>query len=241
MGNIFFHKTTRLIEGISSVAFPRVCICCGMEATEKERQLCSFCKEERFELANPEYKPGSSGVILPDGVAIQHALWQFDRGGLLQDLMHYLKYERLTGIGLELGAALARSMQKHPEIFALLNNIEQVVLVPVPLHYLKFRKRGFNQAFMIAKGMQEVLDIAICDIKAVIRKKNTRSQTGFTIKKRISNIKNAFEVRYPQIFRDKILILVDDVFTTGATTFELAGKLKETACLEIIIATAAQA
>lgn len=230
-----------LVNDISTVAFPRVCICCGMETTEKERQICSFCKEERFESANPDYKTSSSAAILPDRVVIQHALWQFDKGGLLQDLMHYLKYERLTGIGLELGAMVARSMIRHPEASALLENTEQAMLVPVPLHYLKFRKRGFNQAFMIAKGMQEVLKVPICGIKAVVRKKNTRSQTGFSIKKRISNVEDAFYIRHPEAFQGKMLIIVDDVFTTGATTFELARKLKEAGSKEIIIATAAQA
>lgn len=239
-----FHvldTTTQFLEGLSSVAFPRVCICCGMESTEKEHNICSFCKEERFESANPHYLTSSSGVILPEGVIVQHALWLFDKGGLLQHLMHYLKYERLTVIGSELGRMLARSLMKHPELEDILEYRKHILLVPVPLHYLKFRKRGFNQAFMIGKGMQEVLDVPICNLKSVIRKKNTRSQTGFTIEKRISNIKDAFRVRNPEVFRDKYLIIVDDVFTTGSTTFELTGSLRETGCRDIIIATVAQA
>lgn len=241
MANRFLHTTTRFMDGISSVIFPRVCICCGMETTEKERQICSFCKLERFELANPDYKTSSSGVILPESVTMQHALWQFDKGGLLQDLMHYLKYERLTGIGFELGTTLGQSMLKHPGISRLIDHHAEVLLIPVPLHFLKFRKRGFNQAYFIAKGIKEVLKIPICDLKAVTRKKNTRSQTGFSLKKRIANIKDAFLIRRPETFFNKTLIIVDDVFTTGSTTFELAAKLKEAGCRDIIITTLAQA
>lgn len=234
------NKLDYFIAGLSSVAFPHVCICCGMETTEKERHICSFCKGERFEPANPQLLTSSSGAILPQGVCLQHALWLFDKGGMLQHLMHYLKYERLTTIGSELGRMLGRSLEKHPGVQDMMKN-KEMLLVPVPLHYLKFRKRGFNQAFMIAKGMQEVLDIAICDLKSVIRKKNTRSQTGFTVSKRISNIKDAFLVRRPEEFRDHYLIIVDDVFTTGSTTFELAGGLRQAESAEIVIATVAQA
>lgn len=241
MLNRLLNITTGFISGISSVAFPRVCLCCGMETTEGERQICSFCKYDRFELANSEHKYSSSGVILPESVVMQHALWQFDKGGLLQDLMHYLKYERLTGIGSELGTTLGVSMKRHPGISSRLNGTEEMLLVPVPLHYLKFRKRGFNQAYFIAKGMQEILGMPICDIRSVVRKKNTRSQTGFSIKKRIANVKDAFNIREPEVFAGRIPVIVDDVFTTGSTTFELAGKLKEAGCRDIIIATVAQA
>jgi len=230
-----------LLEGLSEVIFPRVCICCGMETTEKERHICSFCKEERFERANAQNLSSSSGVILPEGVVLQHALWLFDKGGMLQHLMHYLKYERLTTIGTELGVLLARSLLNHPQFHSLLKAEEELLLVPVPLHYLKFRKRGFNQAFVIAKGLQQVFDVPICSIKSVVRKKNTRSQTGFSIEKRLSNIKDAFRVRDAKAFRGRILILVDDVFTTGSTTFELARQLRQTGCAGIVIATVAQA
>ncbi|MDZ7715826.1 MAG: phosphoribosyltransferase family protein [Balneolaceae bacterium] len=234
------NTTKEIGRGISSIAFPSVCICCGLETTERDRQLCSFCKEERFVDANPENKHVSSDVLLPEIVSIQHALWEFDKGGVLQDLMHYLKYERLTGIGYEIGRLVARRAMKHPALQSLKES-KDVILVPVPLHYLKFRKRGFNQAFMIAQGMQSILKTPICKIDSVIRQKNTSTQTGFTIEKRISNIKDAFRVNKPEAFKDKRAVIVDDVFTTGSTTFELARTLADTGISDTIILTAAQA
>lgn len=229
------------LSGLSSIAFPRVCLCCGLETTEEERQICSFCRQERFEAANPDFRCSGSGVILPDSVAVQHALWNFDKGGLLQDLMHYLKYERLTGIGTELGTGLGESMSRHPHILEILDIAAEKVLLPVPLHYLKFRKRGFNQAYYIAKGMQSVLGIPICKLKDVVRRKNTRSQTGFSLKKRVANMQGAFRVRRREAVEGKIIIIVDDVFTTGSTSFELAAVLKESGSREIVITTVAQA
>lgn len=235
------HNSKVFFSGLSSIAFPRVCLCCGLETTEEERQICSFCRQDRFEAANPDYRRCSSGVILPDAVTVQHALWNFDKGGLLQDLMHYLKYERLTGIGIELGANLGESMHRHPLIREIFNRTEEKVLLPVPLHYLKFRKRGFNQAYYIAKGIQSVIGIPICNLKDVVRRKNTRSQTGFSLKKRVANMQGAFRVRRPEAVEGKIIIIIDDVFTTGSTSFELASVLKESGSREIAIATVAQA
>lgn len=241
MINPFFHTTSLILSGLSSIAFPRVCLCCGLETTEEERQICSFCRQDRFEAANPDFRQCSSGVILPDSVSIQHALWNFDKGGLLQDLMHYLKYERLTGIGIELGTGLGQSMASHPGVFEITDTAADKMLLPVPLHYLKFRKRGFNQAYYIAKGIQSVLGYPICALKDVVRTKNTRSQTGFSLKKRVANMQGAFRVRSKEAVAGKTMFIVDDVFTTGSTSFELAAVLKEAGCGKIVIATVAQA
>lgn len=229
-----------LARGIAGIIFPNVCMCCGKEVTEKEKQICSFCLSERFEDANPENDLSSSNILLPEGVLIQHALWKYDKGGILQDLMHQLKYERLTLIGKQLGEEVGSRAKRHPGIAALLAR-EETVLVPVPLHYLKFMRRGFNQAYMIARGVQKILDTPICDIKAVVRKKNTRSQTGFSLARRTENIRNAFKVKKKSVFENKLAIIVDDVFTTGATSFELSRVLLEAGSSGVLILTVAQA
>ncbi len=240
MKNRLIYLAREWLRGLSEVPFPNVCVCCGLETTRRGRQICSFCREERFQDANPDNEYSGGGLILPDGVTVQHALWQFDKGGILQELMHKLKYERLTGIGRELGLLVARRMREHPLIMEKIGG-GAAILVPVPLHYLKYRQRGFNQAFTIAAGICEVMDIPICDGRSVIRMKDTESQTGYTIEQRIENVKSAFEIRQPTKFAGRISIIVDDVFTTGATTFELACRLREAGSSEIMIVTAAQA
>lgn len=227
-------------KGFACIVFPNVCLCCGLEVTERENQICSFCINERFEDANPDNLVSSTGNLLPEGVLFQHALWHFDKGGLLQNLLHQLKYERMTRVGRQIGNCMAFRVLKHPGIASLLQEMDSI-LVPVPLHYLKFMRRGFNQAYMIATGIGEVLDIPICGIKEVVRSKNTRTQTGFNLKKRYENLRDAFKVREKTVFRDRMAIIVDDVFTTGATSFELARILKETGVRGTVILTAAQA
>lgn len=227
-------------EGISQLMFPDVCLCCGEEALTGDRLVCSFCLKKRFEDANPDNAMSSSNVILPDNVIVQHALWRFDKGGMLQTLMHHLKYERLISVGRQLGRTLARREMQNSKISKLVSD-HKAILVPVPLHYLKFKKRGFNQAFYIARGIESTLSIPICSIGAVVRNKFTRSQTGFTLQKRIKNMEDAFKVRKTVAFKDKLVIIVDDVFTTGATSFELATTLTQAGAGRIMIWTIAQA
>lgn len=228
-----------LSTGLMQVAFPSVCLCCG-HTVRKKHPLCSFCLEKRFEKANPDYKTSSAGLILPHKVRIQHALWQFYKGDVLQNVLHRLKYKRLTQIGIQTGGQLAKNAKHHPKICETLAH-SQALLVPVPLHYLKFRKRGFNQAFSIARGIERVLGISICAIDTVCRQKYTRSQTGFSLEQRIQNMDEAFRVKKPEHIKDRAIIIIDDVFTTGSTSFELAKTLRRAGAASTMIWTVAQA
>lgn len=231
----------KTIKGFTQIIFPNVCVCCGRENTQRQRQLCSFCLKNRFEDANPDNERVSSDALLPEGIVVQHALWQFDKGGDLQHLLHKLKYQRLTTIGVDLGRKLGQRVADHPMLVNLFEEHEAVIL-PVPLHYLKFRYRGFNQAFKLAQGFQEQWqEMPICRVRDVIRTKNTRSQTGFSLEKRLQNMKDAFKIKNKQAIKNKLIVIIDDVFTTGATTFELAQTLKKEESGPIVILTVAQA
>lgn len=230
-----------LKQGVSQVIFPDVCVCCGLETTEKERQICSFCLDKRFEDANPENKLTTGDTLLPEGVLFQHALWLFDKGGNLQHLLHQLKYEQLTTVGIDLGRKLGLRVRRHPAVKKVLIR-DETVLLPVPLHYLKFRSRGFNQAFKIAQGIQKIWsDVPILPVRAVVRSKNTRTQTGFSLSKRLKNLEGAFKIKNKYAVSGKTVVIVDDVFTTGATTFELVRTLKSAGCGKTGILTVAQA
>ncbi|MEX0845945.1 MAG: phosphoribosyltransferase family protein [Balneolaceae bacterium] len=230
----------RLTEGISEVLFPKVCTVCGLKLSSKENFVCNRCLNEKFEEAYIDGKQSSSDIMLPEGIYLQQALWNFDKGGYLQELLHQLKYHRLIGVGEDLGRQLGKSLLKNP-IFLTLIKEKKVRLIPVPLHSKKRRMRGYNQAYYIAKGLAKVTNLHIIQQEAVHRKKNTSTQTGFSLEKRRKNIHKAFHVNKPELFKNMVGIIVDDVFTTGATTFELAAELKKAGCDEIIIATVAQA
>lgn len=229
----------RFKEGILEILFPRVCVVCGHSLSPKENVLCVECLSSKFEETIPNGSVTSEGILLPEGIQLQHALWTFDKGGYLQELLHQLKYHRITGVGVDIGRQLAVSMKKNSLMSSFL--LEPYQLLPVPLHPKKRRMRGYNQAYYIAKGIAEVAGGEIISKKAVIRIKNTKTQTGFSLEKRRRNIENAFKVVHPDSVNGKNIIIVDDVFTTGSTTFELASVIKASHCEKIAIVTVAQA
>src|SRR5690625_2019723 len=229
-----------IIKGLSGIAFPGVCVCCGREPAEQRRHLCPFCLRERFEDANPENTLITSVALLPEGILAQQALWNFGTGGKLRELLHLLKYERLTMLGIELGRKLGERIRRHPLLSHKLSR-QAVSVLPVPLHYLKYRRRGFNQAFKIARGFQQVWPrIPICGTESVVRTKNTRTQTGLTLEKRLENTDNAFSVHDSSLLSGRLVIIIDDVFTTGATTFELAQTVLASGAGTVIVLTVAQ-
>lgn len=220
-------------SSLTELLFPKVCTICGMLLSGNQQFICGECIIERFEKAalSPE-----DLINLPENIDRRIALWHFDKGGYLQELLHDLKYKRLTGVGEDLGVALgARMKREKPFVF------EDTALLPVPLHPRKRKTRGYNQAYHIAIGMKKVLKTEIISNSAVIRVKNTKTQTGFSLERRRENISDAFEVDEASLLEGKNIIIVDDVFTTGATSFELAGVLKKAGAQSIYIATIAQA
>ena len=192
-----------IVEGVSQVIFTNTCLVCSNKLSISEKFICPNCLTNRFEIANAEGKRVSSDTLLPEGIQLQHALWNFDKGGYLQDLLHALKYQRLTGIGLDLGVALGKSIIKNPHFDVQ----ENMILIPVPLHPKKYRTRGYNQALLIAEGVRKSIKIPICEETDILRVKNTKTQTGFTLEKRRENIDNAFKVDHEPILKDKICII----------------------------------
>jgi len=234
--HLLSRLTMKILRPYIDIFFPAVCACCGSALRSSNHHLCLWCKKKRFERAESE-----GFQILPDSVQFQFAMWSFDKGGYLQDLLHDLKYNCLRSVGEELGRTLAGSFLRVSKS-EMGNLFEQSppVIVPVPLHKSKLRKRGYNQAEALARGFSEISGWTVAATNAVVRVKKTTTQTGLTAEKRAENLKNAFRLNKPKAVAGKIPIIIDDVFTTGATTFELAKVLKE--CTEpAVIATVAKA
>lgn len=121
--------------------------------------------------------------------------------------------------------------------------------VAVPLHYRRLRTRGYNQALLMLRhwpGFAEKnsngggLQIAI-ETDALIRRKNTASQTGLGLRERAKNMKNAFAVKSPGRITGKNILLIDDVYTTGSTSEECSRVLKRAGAAEVHILSLARA
>lgn len=150
-----------------------------------------------------------------------------------QNIIHHLKYDGRQHIGLEFGKMFGAELMKTP-----LSSTD--VIVPVPLHPKKLRKRGFNQSEIIARGMAESMGKKIIS-GALKRKRYTESQTSRSRYERWENVEGIFRTRKPQLLTGKHILLVDDVVTTGSTLEACASEILKLQGTTVSVATLAVA
>jgi ComF family protein len=209
------------VDGLRGILFPRICLSCRNGIPGSETLICPFCASSKFEDPNPDRYSSPPGIILPEIIYFFDSMWQFDTSGGLRDMLHSLKYDGLLTLGHELGVLLYdRVFNKRPEKDTW--TPDNTVLLPVPMHRARQRARGYNQATEIAHGFSRRSGIPMLHNASVLRVRRTKSQTGFSQAKRVQNIQGAFSVNDSACFQGLKVIIIDDVYTTGSTTFELA-------------------
>lgn len=162
------------------------------------------------------------------------AFLKFTKGGKVQKIMEKLKYENCPEIGALLGQWYGAELKEA----GILNRFD--LIVPVPLHSSKLKKRGYNQSDFFAKGLSHALDVP-WDGKVLVRKIKSETQTKKSRAERFKNVSGIFELASRESVIGKRLLLVDDVITTGATLFASAQPLINGGCSNISLATLAVA
>jgi ComF family protein len=157
-------------------------------------------------------------------------------------LIHNFKYNGKIQLAKPLGAFLFAAFIHYWDICSI------DLIIPVPLHIKRLRKRGFNQTFLLIRDwfrIAEDLNIKLSGIQIekdlLVRNRWTKPQTGLNRKNRLTNIKNAFRIIDPEKVEKKRVLLVDDVYTTGATVNECAKVLLNAAALKVEVLTLARA
>ena len=192
--------------------FPHVCAGCGSDVLGKGAVICIECLEAlpvtNFHLhaENPAEKIFRGR--LPVGAA--SSLLYFSKDSLVQRLLHQLKYRGHTKLGYLLGTMMGTVLAASPH-FRFVD-----MLVPLPLHASKEKKRGYNQAMILCEGMSHAMGIPVCS-DAVAKLSHTETQTRKNRLERWQNMEGRFVVTAPDLIRQKRVLLVDDVMTTGAT------------------------
>lgn len=151
----------------------------------------------------------------------------------MPDLIHALKYRGMATLGTYLGTKMADYAKDYSAFY------EYSLVVPVPLHPVRKRERGYNQSAIIAQKLARDLGKSYLD--CVQRKRYTRSQTTLERKARLSNLSGAFRVKDKSAVKGKCVILVDDVFTTGSTLNEVSRALYEAGADKVAGYTATRA
>ena len=161
------------------------------------------------------------------GLAYLH----FHKGGMVQSIMHEFKYGRRPDIGERLGEWFGTELHHEME------SPTWDVIIAVPLHKSRKRRRGYNQSDYFARGMSKGLGIPFLR-DVVTRNRRSQSQTGKSKSERWENVRQSFSLRDPSKLKGKHVLLVDDVITTGAT-LEACGGVVLRACDELSVASLA--
>jgi len=202
---------------------PYLCIQCSDNFLTVTSPICHVCG---IMFKSLEGKDRVCGECLsnPKKFRMARALGVFDQP--LVKLIQCFKYQGKIQLAQTFEILLLTVFLKYWEK----DSID--IVIPVPLHKKRFRKRGYNQAYLLVRNWLQILKSANIkwpylkiDRHAIIRKKFTKPQVGLDRKKRMANVKNAFEINIFSDVTEKKMLLVDDVYTTGATVNECANVL----------------
>lgn len=218
-------------ESIIHLLFPHVCTGCGNDILNKESTLCLRCldamPETNFELHadNPVEKMYWGRLPLTSGTA----QFYFTKESLMQHLMHQFKYKNNRDLGIQLGRIMGDQIQKS-------GRLKVDALIPLPLFPVKEKRRGYNQATLLCIGMAEAMNVPVINT-AIIRPQHTETQTKKGRIERWKNMEGKFVLNNADCIKDKHLLLVDDIVTTGATLEACGNELLKADNVKLSVAT----
>lgn len=232
----------RFWDGLLDLLYPPACAGCGEVMGPGDAAFCPPCQATVEPLpaegcprcAEPGRHPGRSCprcTLHPPPFRVAHA--PFVHGGALSRAVHRFKYEDHPELARPLGRLLARGAANW------LSGRDDAALCPLPLHAGRFRSRRYDQAWLLAAELSRVTGLPLAR-GALTRIRATERQVGRDETAREANVHGAFRAEAPRV-NDRRLILVDDVFTTGATARAAALALTQAGAARVEVLTLARA
>lgn len=232
------HAPINLKSIILNALLPPVCLGCKREGVyicdqcrsaidEFRYFLCPACKKRSVDGALDESCRKACGLTRFFGSPLPYA----DK--MVRTVIHAFKYQRVKNLATPLSQILIEYLEKNKFAQCIEPYQKKLALVPIPLYDFRARERGFNQAAEIARQLSEYYHVPILT-KNLIKQKNTPPQAEMKGEEaRKKNIEKAFVSKNPQAFGGKIVLLVDDVYTSGATMKECALVLKASGATQV--------
>lgn len=201
-----------LLEDFIALIFPVTCPVCGNSLFKNEKVVCTKCYSHLPETGFHKHPDNPVSKVFWGRVPLESAtsFFFYKKGGSVQQLIHEMKYRGHKEIGVYLGEVYGAQLRGEDHF----RDIK--LIIPIPLHPKKQKKRGFNQAALFGRGLANSLNIEL-DTKSVVRVVETSTQTKKSRYKRWENVSEIFQVKDKEKLRGQHVLLVDDVITTGAT------------------------
>jgi ComF family protein len=201
-----------LWDDFISLLFPRLCYACGNQLMRNENLICTECfvviprTNYHFIEDNPVAQLFWGRCLIEKAAAFSY----YNKGSRIRKLIHNMKYNGIREIGYDLGRLYGLSLKTS----GFINDID--IIIPVPLHPMKKRIRGFNQSETISMGIADATHLPV-DLKSLARVLVSATQTKRSRYERWTNVEGIFQVLDSQTIMGKHVLLVDDVITTGST------------------------
>jgi competence protein ComFC len=201
-----------LWSDLMHVLLPDLCICCETRPKSRPSAFCVPCLHEMPYTDHFDVPENKISQLFPGRCDVRNgaALLRFREGSLVQSMLHRLKYEGQREVA-EVFGALAGEKMWNSEIFT-----RPDIIIPVPLHKAKLRRRGYNQSAVFGSALGAATNTEMSD-SILLKIRQNASQTGKSRQERSDNVANAYQLASASSITGKHILLVDDVVTTGAT------------------------
>lgn len=223
-----------MFKDLINLFFPKVCFGCNNLLADNEIYVCTSCRHD-LPVTNFHIEKSDQVKKLFYGrVKLENAtsLLRFQKKGIVQQLLHNLKYKGHQEIGKFFGEWLGEELSNIEEYKSL------DIVIPVPLHKRKLKKRGYNQVALFAKEIAERLNAEYCET-VLIKVNNTASQVKKSRLARWNSSDEIFSVQNLNLIDSKHILLVDDIITTGATIEACANQLLKAKNVKLSVASIA--
>jgi ComF family protein len=224
------------LDEFLSLFFPRVCHSCGKALFMHEKAICTACLHLLPRTKSHLDPESNADQVFWGRVQLEKvsACYYYTRNSKVQRLVHALKYRGMTDVGIAVGEQYGRDLANS----VYYRHLDMII--PVPLHPRKLRKRGFNQSEVFARGLSESMGIPV-ENKQLSRLVATPTQTRRSRFSRWKNVEGIFAVKDPMALSNKKVLLVDDVITTGATIEACSRALQKAENIKLHVAAIALA
>ena len=215
-----FKDVLSVLLDVMSLIMPRTCLACGRVLLENEGSICLVCRYNIPLTGFSKRKENPVKLLFDNRLPVEAAtaLFWFIGGTDWQGIVHKFKYAGRWFFAQKMGEWLGEELRDS-------GNFEDIdVIVPIPLHFRRRLKRGYNQSEQIAIGVARQMGVK-CDFRSVRRRSYNDSQTTKSRSERWDNVESIFEVRKVDRLRGRHILLVDDVLTTGATMSSCAAEI----------------